>query len=102
MRKFLFVPVLLLVVGCASWFSDTTPDQDLAIACSQYNGAGKLAVVFFDAMSNSQRALVDSTIAVVSPICTAWGEGTVVATADLVAAINQSLENMLLVNRSFQ
>jgi len=98
MRTLIALLVGLLLVGCAS----TNVDQQMALACSNYNSAGRVAVVFYEEMSDPQLLVVDSAKALISPICKSWGTGEVIATSELVLAINTSLAEMLIVTRSHQ
>ena len=90
--------MLVLLVAC----STTTPDQDMALACSNYNSAGRVAVAFHVDMNESQKRFVDSTKSIVGPLCNSWADGITIATHDLVRAVNTALADMLSVTRSFQ
>ena len=104
MRKLFYIPIgltLLILGSCALFQDNASLDQDMARACSGYNAAGTVAVTFYDQMDTTQLRIVDSAVAIVGPICTGWGEGTLVLSTDLVSAINIALIDMLAVTGSF-
>ena len=98
MQRLLVPFVLVLLVACAN----TSPDQDMALACSGYNSAGRVAVTFHADMTEPQKRVVDSAKLIIGPLCRDWSDGRVIASHDLVRAINEALASMLTVTRSFQ